>query len=52
MTADILSAILAINKHTLEVNNHIESGDQEKALEAVSELRLATSAMKCLLLDE
>jgi hypothetical protein len=51
MSADLLSVVVAINKNTLALNQHIDDQDKHQALVALAELRLATSVLKALLVD-
>ena len=43
------SAILAINHYALTLNQRMTAGDIDKALEAIAELRLATTELKRIL---
>jgi len=52
MNADLLSVVVAINKNTLALNQHIDDQQTGQALVALAELRLATSVLKALLVDE
>lgn len=51
MSQEQSSALIALNHHALCLNHRLISGDTDKALEALAELRLATADLKRLLAD-
>lgn len=51
MSPEQSAALVAVNHYALSLNHRITTGEIDKALEAIAELRLATAELKRLLTD-